>query len=1037
MVLDSRNTTFQKNLADFQYFVLKDIPSALTTYTTILKYNPVDTEVLYAIGYISAKLGKRDDAHVFFYRILEIDPMHHEARCAIGMKPNDIATTSRRSVNESTINLVSHNFIKTYSPVVSAIVSVYNAEKYLEGCLEDLLSQSIAHMVEIIIVDSGSQENESSIAHRFQKRYNNIQYIRTEKRETVYAAWNRAIKAARGKYITNANADDRHRPDAFEIMARMLDQNPEIALVYADCLITETENETFDKCTPVGSYKWLDWNREQLLTRGCFMGPQPMWRRSLHDEYGYFDPEYVTSGDYEFWLRISQTHYFYHISEYLGLYLRSPQSIEHSNREKQIVENKRLRNMYRKASARKKIIRKKTILNAPETKNDNSVTIETLNQTISLFEKEKYDEAVTNLHHFLSDHPDHWVAYELLVDVMLQAGHEMDIKNQLQPLENRSDLPPKMIALIGHGYEASGNLEKAATFVDRAISMDPECARAWNLKGVIAYHNNQSSEAANFFQKASECDENWGDPWTNIGTIHWDQSAYDKALECYEIGFQLSPIAPNVATTYHLAISKAGHYERAKPLFEDVVLHHPDFRKGRFMLIDILIRLEAYQEALNQIEAVMVRFGADPQFIEAAKKIHDKVGPMTIEKGKHPSLSLCMIVKNEEKYLPRCLESLKPMVDEMIVVDTGSVDATCDIAEIFGAKLFDFQWQDDFAAARNFSLKQASGDWILVMDADEVIAIQDHKTIHELISRSKSKRCAFMIVTRNYTDQYNIVGWEPNLEQYPQEEAGAGWVPSEKVRLFPKHKGIRFEHPVHEVVGPSLAKNNIHVKSCPCPVHHYGKLNQFRERQKDEHYYQIGMKKLSLLQNDPVAIREMAIQAAKLGKHEDSIMFWKRLTKLQPNNAKCYINLSSNYGKLKQYLEARKAAVKAVKLSPDLKEGRLNLGLSELHLGNIVKAENIFKQIVKKHSDHYSAVFLLASCQLCQGNIAKGVKTLQYIKGKHIWNNLSYAFQDLVESLIAAGLLESSRNLIAGSEVLNCSNDKIKAAARQLEMEAA
>jgi glycosyltransferase involved in cell wall biosynthesis len=62
------------------------------------------------------------------------------------------------------------------------------------------------------------------------------------------------------------------------------------------------------------------------------------------------------------------------------------------------------------------------------------------------------------------------------------------------------------------------------------------------------------------------------------------------------------------------------------------------------------------------------------------------------------------------------------MVDEMIIVDTGSTDTTRDIAEVFGAKVFDFEWNDDFAAARNHSLEKASGDWILVMDADEVIA---------------------------------------------------------------------------------------------------------------------------------------------------------------------------------------------------------------------------------------------------------------------------------------------------------------------------
>ena len=88
-------------------------------------------------------------------------------------------------------------------------------------------------------------------------------------------------------------------------MAALLDQNPDIGLVYADVIITETENETFEKHTPVGHFQWLDYDREKL-SLGCFMGPQPMWRKSLHDKYGYFDETFSSSGDWEFWLRIAE-----------------------------------------------------------------------------------------------------------------------------------------------------------------------------------------------------------------------------------------------------------------------------------------------------------------------------------------------------------------------------------------------------------------------------------------------------------------------------------------------------------------------------------------------------------------------------------------------------------------------------------------------------------------------------------------------------------------------------------------------------------
>lgn len=84
-------------------------------------------------------------------------------------------------------------------------------------------------------------------------------------------------------------------------------------------------------------------------------------------------------------------------------------------------------------------------------------------------------------------------------------------------------------------------------------------------------------------------------------------------------------------------------------------------------------------------------------------------------------LSLCMIVRDNQGTLPACLEGIRPWVDEMVVVDTGSRDATPAIAQSFGAQLFQFPWCDDFAAARNESLRQARGEWLFWMDSDDTI----------------------------------------------------------------------------------------------------------------------------------------------------------------------------------------------------------------------------------------------------------------------------------------------------------------------------
>src|SRR4051812_11925913 len=96
---------------------------------------------------------------------------------------------------------------------------------------------------------------------------------------------------------------------------------------------------------------------------------------------------------------------------------------------------------------------------------------------------------------------------------------------------------------------------------------------------------------------------------------------------------------------------------------------------------------------------------------------------------KSPTLSLCMIVKNESQWLRQALTSVKDLVDEIIIVDTGSEDSTVEIAKSFGAKIFSIPWENDFSKARNYSLEQATSDWILVLDADEVIEKTDHLKI--------------------------------------------------------------------------------------------------------------------------------------------------------------------------------------------------------------------------------------------------------------------------------------------------------------------
>ncbi|MEW5976528.1 MAG: glycosyltransferase [Acidobacteriota bacterium] len=229
--------------------------------------------------------------------------------------------------------------------LVSAIVSTYRAERFIEGRLQDLLQQSLGERLEIIVVDSNSPEIERAIVERYCRRHPNIQYLRTDVRENVYQAWNRGIKAASGQYVTNANTDDRLRSDALEVLAEELNQNPNVALVYADFLITGTENMTLDSHIRTGYSRKPDYDPSIMLA-GCHMGPQPMWRRSIHDEIGYFDESFEASGDYEFWCRLALRYPMKHVPQFLGLYLHNANGVSNGNLERSLREARRVQEKY-------------------------------------------------------------------------------------------------------------------------------------------------------------------------------------------------------------------------------------------------------------------------------------------------------------------------------------------------------------------------------------------------------------------------------------------------------------------------------------------------------------------------------------------------------------------------------------------------------------------------------------------------------------------------------------------------------------------
>lgn len=219
--------------------------------------------------------------------------------------------------------------------LVSAIVSTYKSERYIRAAIEDLFAQTLyaKGQLEIVIINSNSPENEDEIIRELIAGRPNVIYRKTPERETLYKAWNRAIELSSGRYITNANTDDRHLPYALERMAQALEARPDCILAYADIAVTDDPQVTVGTSPVPCQYRWPEYNR-QLYFINSFAGPQPMWRRSAHERYGFFDPEMKSAGDYDLFLRFAAgEEKFLHIPEVLGLMLRSNDSVGLSNAE--------------------------------------------------------------------------------------------------------------------------------------------------------------------------------------------------------------------------------------------------------------------------------------------------------------------------------------------------------------------------------------------------------------------------------------------------------------------------------------------------------------------------------------------------------------------------------------------------------------------------------------------------------------------------------------------------------------------------------
>lgn len=226
--------------------------------------------------------------------------------------------------------------------------------------------------------------------------------------------------------------------------------------------------------------------------------------------------------------------------------------------------------------------------------------------------------------------------------------------------------------------------------------------------------------------------------------------------------------------------------------------------------------------------------------------------------GRHiPSLSLVLIAKNEASCISRCLQSVRDLDCEMIVVDTGSEDDTRDIAGRCGAKVLEFPWCDDFSAARNAGLEAASGRWVLVLDADEYLPPQSIRGIQDLVSGCPNQ--AFHLLNKSTSD------------------GGRTGMIGKIVRLFPNLPEVRFEWPVHEQVVTSLKRARIPIRDTSIEIIHTGYSSPEVNAAKQKRNLRILEKITSTDVNPhPMALFLQGGALLDLGRVPEALEFYRR-----------------------------------------------------------------------------------------------------------------------------------------------------------------
>jgi tetratricopeptide (TPR) repeat protein len=345
------------------------------------------------------------------------------------------------------------------------------------------------------------------------------------------------------------------------------------------------------------------------------------------------------------------------------------------------------------------------------------------------------------------------------------------------------------------------------------------------------------------------------------------------------------------------------------------------------------------------------------------------------------TLALSMIVRDAAGSLGACLESVQPVVNEICIADTGSTDATLEIAKRFGARVLSIPWTNNFAEARNRALQDVATDWVLSLDADEQLDAQAPRQIRELLSKNSVAGCAVAI--RNYVLSLDERVWDrpatPNDGLLPSAAKYPAFVEHENIRLFRRDPDIYFVGRVHESVGPRLQELRRTIVAANFCIHHFGLAADAETRaRKNSLYRELGRQKIHEMPDNAQAFLELGIvELDNFRNLSEALALFQRACELNPRLGIAWFFAGVTLVKLERCYEALEALAQAEKCGHATALVAETRADAFYNLGRIAESGKAYTLALRRDPANLSLQSKLALAEVRSGHPGPGLDRLR------------------------------------------------------------